>query len=250
MSEQSSWVNNVPPKTMFVGGLVGGVLVLCAIGFFILLGVTLKGGDTAVAGTDAKVAAPTPIDQPAEPEFKKPPELSADDHVLGASGAKVTLIEYTDFQCPFCQRYQPTAEKLVSDYAGKVKLALRYFPLSSIHPMAQKSAEAAECVASLKGNDAFWRYVGSLFNNQENLSNDLVIKEAIKIGVAKGAMTDCLQSGKFAGKIQQMQAGGEAAGVQGTPATFVIAADGSFEVVPGALPYEAVRAYVERALKK
>lgn len=250
MSEQSSWVNNIPPKTMFVGGLVGGVLVLCAIGFFILLGVTLKGGGSVAAGTDTNVAAPTPTDQPADAGFKKPAALSADDHVLGAANAQITLIEYSDFQCSFCQRYQPTAEKLVAGYPGKVKLAFRYFPLSSIHPLAQKSAEAAECVASLKGNDAFWRYVGSLFNNQENLSNDLVINEAVKIGVAKSAMTDCLNSSKFAGKVQQMQADGEAAGVQGTPATFVIAGDGSFEVIPGALPYETAKAYVERALNK
>jgi protein-disulfide isomerase len=241
-----SWVNSVPPKTMFIGGIVGGVLVLCTIGFFILLGMKLSGPSNVALAPSAAVPqgdeAPAPVGKPAD--------VTSDDHVLGPNNAKVTLIAYSDFQCPFCQRFHPTALKLVNDYKGKVRLVFRSFPLSSIHPQAQKASEAAECVASLKGNDAFWKYADALFQNQDTLSETLFADLAVKAGVNKGAFQSCLSSGKFAAKVNASEAEGASAGVQGTPATFVIAPDGSAELMGGALPYEQAKTYIERALQK
>jgi protein-disulfide isomerase len=122
--------------------------------------------------------------------------------------------------------------------------------LSSIHPQAQKASEAAECVASLKGNDAFWKYADALFQNQDTLSETLFADLAVKAGVNKGAFQSCLSSGKFAAKVNASEAEGASAGVQGTPATFVIAPDGSAELMGGALPYEQAKTYIERALQK
>ncbi len=244
--KNESWVNSVPPKTLFVGGIVGGVLVLCTVGFFILLGMKLSGPSSAapapIAVNNQGDEAPTPVGKPAA--------VTSDDHVLGPNNAKVTLIAYSDFQCPFCQRFHPTALKLVNDYKGKVRLVFRSFPLSSIHPQAQKASEASECVASLKGNDAFWKYADFLFQNQDSLGDALYADLAVKVGANKGAFQSCLSSGKFAAKVNAAEAEGASAGVQGTPATFVVAADGSAELMGGALPYEQAKAYIERALQK
>jgi protein-disulfide isomerase len=245
--KNESWMNSVPPKTLFIGGIVGGILVLCTIGFFILLGMRISDPSSAapapaVAGGQGEDAGPTPSGKPAD--------VTSDDHVLGSSSAKVTLIAYSDFQCPFCQRFHPTALKLVNDYKGKVRLVFRSFPLSSIHPQAQKASEAAECVASLKGNDAFWKYADLLFQSQDSLGDALYADLAVKVGANKGAFQSCLSSGKFAAKVNASEAEGASAGVQGTPATFVVAADGSAELMGGALPYEQAKAYIERALQK
>lgn len=244
----------MPPKILFFGGLIGGVLVLCTIGFFILLGMVLGGKSLAAAApvpqdVAANPSAPAPDDK-GNQGFSKPADVSNDDHVFGNRSAKVSLITYTDFQCPFCQRFHDTAERLVNENSGKVRLIYRAFPLSSIHPMAEKAAEAGECVASLRGNDSYWKFVKEVFVNQAGLSDSMLSTTAEKVGVSKGAFESCLKSGKFADKVKAMQAGGEKAGVQGTPATFVIAADGSFEVIPGAVPFEQSKPYVDRALSK
>ncbi len=251
MQEQneSSWMSSVPPKTLFIGGIVGGVLVLCTIGFFILLGITLKGGSSGSVvypPTDAPSAGNPSAGQPAP--VGKPAAVGSDDHVIGSG--KVTVIEYSDFQCPFCQRFHPTIQKLISEYNGKARFVFRSFPLNSIHPHAQKAAEAAECIASLKGNDAFWKYADLLFQNQDALGDALYADLAVKVGVNKSALQGCLSSGKFTAKVKASESEGEQAGVQGTPATFVIAADGSTELIGGALPYEQAKAYIERALQK
>ncbi len=249
--QQSSWMNSLPPKVLFIGGLVGGIMTLCTIGFFILLGMMVSGksiGSLAKAPV-ANVAAPTP-DAAAPTPAGKPAAVTADDHILGNKNAKVTLIEYSDFQCPFCSRFAPVALQLVNDSQGKVALVYRNFPLESIHPMAFKSAVAAECVASLRGNDVYWKYHTDLFNNQGALSDQMLTNTAVKLGVNKAQFETCINSKKFDAKIKATEAEGESIGVQGTPATFVVAADGSSELIPGALPLEQAKVYVDRALAK
>lgn len=248
-------MNQLPPRVMFFGGLIGGVLVLCTVGFFILLGMVLSGSGISLgSGGGDKVAAepsaPSAPDGAGQPSFNKPASVSGDDHVRGNKDAKVTLIEYSDLQCPFCQRFHSVAKQLVDQSGGKVRWVYRSYPLSQIHPLAQKSAEASECVASLKGNDAYWNFVDAVFAGQSGLSEAMLLDTGAKIGVNRSALDNCLKSGKFTARVAATQADGDKSGVQGTPATFVMAADGSFEVIPGALPYEAAKAYVDRALAK
>ncbi|MCX6781058.1 MAG: thioredoxin domain-containing protein [Candidatus Magasanikbacteria bacterium] len=255
--DKASWMNSIPPKSLFIGGIVGGILVICTLGFFILLGMTLRGGSAGTENWGAKAddgkaavaVAPTP-DAGAAPTVGKPTSIGSDDHVLGDSSAKVTLFEYSDYQCPYCQRFEPVAMQLLDAYKGKIRLVYRSFPLSSIHPQAQRSAEAAECIASLKGNTAYWKYGTLLFQNQDSLGDTLYGNLATQVGADKAALLACLNSGKFTAKVKAMEAEGEKIGVQGTPATFVVAADGSVELMGGALPFEQAKAYVDRALAK
>lgn len=88
------------------------------------------------------------------------------DHILGDVNAEVTIIEYSDLECPFCARFQETKNEIMTSYPGKVRWVMRHFPLSDIHPHAKSYAYAAECANELGGNDAFWSMTDYIFKNQ------------------------------------------------------------------------------------
>jgi len=106
------------------------------------------------------VLANRPIPQPYVSQKSAIRSLEAGDHIRGAAKAPITMVEYSDFQCPFCKRFHPTMQRIMKDYDGKVSWVYRNFPLSSIHQYAQARAEAAEC-ASEQGK--FWEYADALF---------------------------------------------------------------------------------------
>src|SRR3989344_939049 len=91
----------------------------------------------------------------------RPP--SAQDHIVGSPAAPIVLIEYSDFQCPFCSRVHPTLQRIVSESNGKISWVYRHFPLSSIHPQATPAANASECIAEQLGSDGFWKFAGIVF---------------------------------------------------------------------------------------
>lgn len=93
------------------------------------------------------------------------PPVEAGEHILGnLDTAQVVIVEYSDFECPYCARYHPTMKQIVAESNGGVALVYRHFPLTQIHQNAMERAIASECVAQIKGNDAFWKYVDLLFN--------------------------------------------------------------------------------------
>ena len=93
----------------------------------------------------------------------KLPVVSDQDHIRGNRGAKVTLIEYSDFECPFCARFHPTTLQILDEYGDDVALVYRHFPLDQIHPSARPAAIASECIAELGGEEAFWSFVDEVF---------------------------------------------------------------------------------------
>ena len=172
-------------------------------------------------------------------------DLPDDDPFLGSPEAPVTLVEFGDFQCPFCARFfQTTEQEIVEKYikTGKARLVYRDFPLTAIHSEAQKSAEAAEC-ADEQGK--FWPYHDMLYQRQGELSLQNYKKWAVDLGLNSGQFNQCLDSNKYAAEIAKDLADGQAAGVGGTPTTFV-----NGRIVQGAVPFVQFQSIIEEELKK
>ena len=200
----------------------------------------------------AKTTTPTPSPTPtptAAPTAAAGTVVAPNDSdvIRGSASAKISLIEYSDFECPFCANFHPTAQQAVDEYDGKVNWIYRHYPLS-FHPGAQKKAEASNCVAKLAGNDAFWSFADSLFANQSLPVADLA-KVASSVGVNATAFQNCLDSGEEAANVNAALAEGQAAGVTGTPGTLVYNNEtGESELVPGALPYASLQSVIESLL--
>lgn len=175
-----------------------------------------------------------------------------DDAVLGNPNAPVTLIEFSDFQCPFCRKfYKETLPQIKKDYiaTGKVKLVYRDFPLVQIHPGATPAAEGAECA---EDQGKFWEMHDAIFDEQEKLGSgtvqftaDDVKKWAGNIGLDTTKFNQCLDSGKYKQEVEKDLADGSAAGVTGTPAVFV-----NGRLVVGAQPFSAFKVVIDEELKK
>ncbi len=165
-----------------------------------------------------------------------------DDPVLGKSNAPVTIVEFSDFECPFCGRhFSQTHPDIVKNYidTGKVKLVYRDFPLS-FHPNAEKAAEAAEC-ANEQGK--FWEMHDKLFSNQQSLSVANYKQWAKDLKLDSAKFDSCLDSGKYASEIAKDEADGTKYGVSGTPSFFI---DG--QLLVGAQPYSAFQQAIDAAL--
>ncbi len=174
-------------------------------------------------------------------------DVSADDDPsLGKDNAKVTIIEFSDFQCPFCARFrEQTLDQIKKEYidTGKVRFVYRDFPLTSIHPMAQKSAEATECADDQK---KYWEMHDLLFNKQDEWSTAGVSKlkdYAKELGLDTDEFNKCLDDGKYENEVKKDEQDGATAGVQGTPAFFV-----NGKLLSGAQPFEAFKAAIDAEL--
>lgn len=249
MSEQST----MSPKMIFWSGFGVGIGVIALIGFVIMLTIMLKGGTIGIPGGKIADNAPAAaVPSGAVPEAPSgvvnPPR--EDDHIRGNVDAKVAVIEFSDFECPFCKRFHPTMQQLMSEYEGKVSWVYRHFPLISLHPQAPKEAEASECAAELGGNDGFWRFTDRLYevtpgNNGLDLAE--LPKIAAAVGLDQAAFESCLNSGKYAEKVNSHYNEAAAAGCRGTPCSIILAGDQKLEV-PGAVPYEQLKAMVDSVL--
>ncbi|OGZ20366.1 MAG: hypothetical protein A2626_00945 [Candidatus Nealsonbacteria bacterium RIFCSPHIGHO2_01_FULL_38_55] len=170
-------------------------------------------------------------------------EITKSNHIRGDFDAPITLVEFSDFECPFCERHYQTLNKILNDYNGKVRLVYKHFPLG-FHPNAQKAAEASEC-ADEQGK--FWEYHDKLFENLTASGYSLANfkKWAGDLGLNEREFNDCLDSGKFAQKVQADFQEGSEKEVNGTPATFV-----NGELISGALPYELFKQAIDGLLNQ
>jgi protein-disulfide isomerase len=170
-------------------------------------------------------------------------EVEASGPSRGPEGAPVTIVEFSDFQCPYCGREYPVVERLMKEYDGKVRLVFRHFPLD-FHPFAQKAAEAGACAAD-QGTDKFWKLHDKMFVNQQKLAVDDLKGYAKEVGVDSTRFEKCLDSGEKRAAVDADGKAGKKAGVSGTPAFFV---NGIF--INGAVPYEQFKETVDRELKR
>lgn len=211
----------------------------------------------------ALLVARPPLPTPAAGPVNPPPNPTAppnfDLDVMGApmkgrADAKLVVLEFSDFQCPFCGRYaRETLPQIERDYVdtGKVKYFFRHFPIERLHPLALRAAEAADC-ARTQGK--FWEMNTRLFANQQALAESDLTKTAQAVGLNMGAFTQCLASQLTSPtKIRQDQTEGSRAGITGTPTFFLGTMTKEGKLHPlrrlvGAQPYASFKTVIDNLL--
>lgn len=179
--------------------------------------------------------------------------VTAADHIRGNKTAKVTIVEYSDFECPECIYFQPTIKQIMQTYGTSIRWIVRFYPLPQ-HSNAEKEAEAAECVNQLGGSDRFWHFSDAIFSNTHitqdgtGLSADKLPILAKQAGVDQNKFTQCLQSGKFSSLIQHTIANANGAGIQQFPSTVIIDSRGNMQQVVGNQPFAIYKSMLDQAL--
>ena len=229
-AKKKDWM--LPASIVLAALLVAGALVYN-------VGKKDEGAQANLAGS-AKAAVPENV-----------AKVTADDHILGDANAPVKIIVFSDFECPFCKTFHETVTKLSSEYKGQVAWIFRQFPLP-IHPKAKQEAVASECAAELGGNDAFWKFADRIFAitpSNNGLDPAELPNIARYIGLDATKFNKCLTSGKYDAKIAAQSQDGNNAGLQGTPYSVAIAANGQVLAINGAQPYDYVKAVIDEVLK-
>lgn len=216
----------------------------------------LKGGSTAKQGTTTTAQAPTEEAN----NLADMPEVTSDDHIIGSLDAPIILVEYSDYECPYCSLFHPTMKQVLEQYGDQVAWVYRHYPAPSLgHTQAQISAEAAECVAKVGGNEAFWAFSDMMFENTlplvearqsagTALTREKLLGYATQIGVSSSDIANCLDNEETTALVTEDKSGGISAGVNGTPGTILVTQDGDFDLIGGALPFEQVTAIIDQYL--
>ena len=236
--------------------LVVSIVLAFAVGILWERVTKLEGGSTKVAGNTGQLAGDAQAPPDTGPQLgklsedlaSKLPAVSDEDHVRGSRSAKVFLIEYSDFECPFCKSFHATAQQVIDEYGSDVAWVYRHYPLDQIHPKARPAALASECVAELGGDDAFWNFADTIFANQQSTLADLP-GTAVGAGVNQSAFQTCFDSDKYADLVEGQLQEGIAAGVRGTPGNFIVNQNGDTWFIPGAYPFDQVKPMIDEALQ-
>jgi protein-disulfide isomerase len=169
-------------------------------------------------------------------------DVAANDPAIGAASAPITIVEFSDFQCPFCQRAAPTLKQIRAKYGDKVRVVWKDYPLTQIHPQAFKAAEAAHC-AEEQGK--FWEFHDQMFGNQAALQPDNLKKYAADMGLDATKFNACLDSSKYAERVRDGVAAGTRLGVNSTPTLYI-----NGRLLTGAQPYETFAAIIDEELAR
>lgn len=221
------------PKMIFLFGLVCGIALTFILGGSIPSLSLADGNNSDVVRTFDTADSGSADSGDSGDSAAVLAAVTGDEWIRGdIENAKVILVEYSDFECPFCERHHPTMEQVMDEYGDDVAWVYRHFPLS-FHPEAEPSANASECVGNLAGNDAFWQFADAMFENQDQLGDDFYLEQAISAGVSEADFTECYENETYAANVTEDYRSGGAAGVSGTPATYV-----NGTLVSGAVPYD------------
>lgn len=220
------------------------------LGLIIGYGLSTAVGGTPTVPTNADTQAAAAAND--EPTNAGEPADADDDAVLGDDSATVTVIEFTDYECPFCARhYNDTFGHIKKNYVdtGKVKYVVRDFPLS-FHQNAHAAAEAAECAGE---QGKYFAMHDKLFTNQATWSGQSDAKATFKqyakdIGLTQTAFDTCLDTGEMAAEVDADLAAGTAAGINGTPGFWIVSNDGQSKSISGAYPYATFQAAIDAML--
>jgi len=210
--------------------------------------------DYARKRQEAQLKARAERNRLASEKAKNVRRVSAErDHIYGDPGAQISLIEYSDFECPYCKRFHGTARSLVDAYPGKVNWVYRHFPLRFHNPGAQKQAEASECAHEQGGTEAFWKYTDTIYartkSGGKGFPLDKLTPLAEEIGLDGVAFKGCLDSGRYAARVKEDLDEGAQAGITGTPGNILLHNEtGEVNLLSGAKPLQVFKQEVDKLL--
>ncbi len=254
-STPSSMFDTMPPKFAFWAGVVTATAIISVLGFALMVGLVLKGvdlGESSSNKTSRKTTTNTNSGTTTKTTTGSAKALGTVDidslrNVRGEGN--LTVVEYSDLECPFCKRFHPTMQQVVKEYDGKVQWAYKHFPLASLHPKAAREAEATECAAK---QDKFWDYTDAIFErtpSNNKLEDSELFVAAADVGLDVDAFTECLESGETSDIVTTDLAEAQALGGTGTPFSVIIDENGEvLATIPGALPIETMRTQLDQLL--
>ncbi|MEX2145353.1 MAG: thioredoxin domain-containing protein [Candidatus Spechtbacterales bacterium] len=221
-------------------------------GAFMAVGLYFSGGGGSTGSANVKnTDAPGNDPSQAEEVLGDIREVTEADHIKGSISAPVKIVEYVDLECPFCQRLHATLQGVVEEYGDQVVWVYRHG--SSVHQKTEQEGQAAECVAELGGNDAFWAFIDRMFEisptNDGFPLGDLP-DVAAYAGVNRSAFQECYDSERHASKVTEDFVDQREAGGRGTPHTVVIAPNGKKFPIQGAQPYSVFKQTIDLALEE
>jgi len=251
--EQNTSKESVQTPIMPTQSYLTPIAIVIAGGFIAAaLYFSNAGGTTAVAPTPN---APVAQQQGDATDNVRP--VTKEDHIRGNPDASVIVVEYSDYECPFCKRFHDTMNAVIKKAGpdGDIAWVFRQFPLDQLHPKnARKVAIASECANEQGGNDAFWKFTDRYMElTATNDRTDLTVvlpKIYSELGLDQSKMTSCIASGKYDKHVQDDVENAIATGGRGTPWSVVIGADGKTYPLNGAQPQSAVEQLLSLAAKK
>jgi len=226
-----------------------------AIPVAIVFGFALIAGAILFSGLGGSAAPAAPLaDVPKEAVKADVRPIDDTDYVRGNPNAPISVIEYSDYDCPFCKNFHDTMNTVMQEFGvgGKVAWTYRQFPLVQLHPNAPRISEAAYCVGELGGTDAFWKFSDLIFNERavnEPTAMTRLPEFAETAGVKRADFNSCLESGRHQARVQASLAEGAAAGAQGTPYSIVMVGDQQ-AVINGAQPYPVVKQIIQNLINQ
>ncbi len=237
------------PKLTFIFGAIAGF----ALASIIALAIILPQAYSSKKSTNTAVAA-APTNTAAAATFSAPKAVSDADYIRGNKNAKLTILEFSDYECPFCKSFHPSMLSVMDTYKDKVRWVYRQFPLS-FHQNAAKESEAGLCVGKLGGEEKFWTFTDEIFKRTTSNGTGFALADlgplAKEIGVNQSKFQSCLDSGEMAATVQAQEADGTAAGVTGTPTAILLDSNNKFiKAIPGAYPLDQVKTMIDEALTK
>lgn len=220
------------------------ILIFVVVILIVLVGVLLTKDYFSSQKSDT--SKPKPIVQKQEfPLLENYPKIEKGDHLRGNPKAKYLLIEFSDLECPYCKQFHSTMQAFLLEYGKDAAWVYRHFPLDQLHSKARDEAIAAECVAKLGGNDAFWQYIDKIFEttpSNDGLDLSLLPQYAAEVGLDSTAFNSCYQNKETASVVENQYRSGLNFGVEGTPGSFLINTKNKKAVkISGALPLEKLK---------
>ena len=241
----------ISSKSSFWLGIGTAVVIAFVAGFFALLVIVLKEDKGNVVAGNPSAAGAVGNTGSGQAASVRLASITDDDWIKGDRRAPISIVEFSDTECPFCKRFHPTMQQVLDEYDGQVNWVYRHFPLTSLHRKAAHEAEATECAGELGGNEGFWAYIDRLFEitpSNDGLDAALLPQIAEDVGLDREEFASCLASGRHEDKVQDDLRDAAAAGGQGTPYSIIVTESGEMVPFSGAVPFEQIASILDQIL--